>query len=58
MSRPLWGTQTRQGHTCFAGLQSRAAAERLAREWGKRFPDYAPYAVTANAAALALESSL
>lgn len=43
-----WGTQTRQGHTCFTGLTSRRKARLLRDEWNGLFPDYAPYAITKN----------
>lgn len=43
--RVRWGTQTRQGHTCFTGLRTRREAMRLKALWDAKFPHYAPYAI-------------
>jgi hypothetical protein len=47
--RIIWGTKTAKGQTCFTGLRTKKEAERLAEEWSKLFPEYAPYFVTRTA---------
>jgi hypothetical protein len=45
MARKSYSTQTRDGRTCHVGIPSKRQAERLARQWSREFPEFAPYSV-------------